>query len=138
MGGYLGRVFAFAQPERVRRLVQIGSEFGLVRGWLLIWDPAAPGAGPVELGHHDKVWAVAALPDGRVVSGGGDRRAVVWDVTTRKEIAQISCPIYELAARRALSLTVAVTYSGGIPDPGDSVRSGWSGVRCWARCSSTL
>jgi WD40 repeat protein len=40
---------------------------------------------------------VAALPDGRVVSGGGDRRAVVWDVTTRKEIAQISCPVYELA-----------------------------------------
>jgi len=32
-----------------------------------------------------------------VVSGGGDRRAVVWDVTTRKEIAQISCPVYELA-----------------------------------------
>jgi hypothetical protein len=40
---------------------------------------------------------VAALLDGRVVSGGGDRRAVVWDVTTRKEIAQISCPVYELA-----------------------------------------
>src|SRR5512140_1481215 len=70
-------------------LYRSGSEFGLVRGWLLIWDPAAPGAGPVELGHHDKVWAVAALLDGRVVSGGGDRRAVVWDVTTRKEIAQI-------------------------------------------------
>ena len=29
MGGYLGCVYALAQPERVRRLVQIGSEFGL-------------------------------------------------------------------------------------------------------------
>jgi pimeloyl-ACP methyl ester carboxylesterase len=32
MGGYLGCVYALAQPERVRRLVQIGSEFGLLYG----------------------------------------------------------------------------------------------------------
>ena len=32
MGGYLGCVFALAHPERVRRLVQVGSEFGLVSG----------------------------------------------------------------------------------------------------------
>ena len=78
----------------------------------MIWDPAAPGAGPVELGHRDKVWAVAALPDGRVVSGGGDRRAVVWDVTTRKEIAQISCPVYELAIGplRTSESTLVIAY----------------------------
>jgi WD40 repeat protein len=33
-----------------------------------------------ELGRHDgSVNAVAVLPDGRVVSGGNDRRVLVWD-----------------------------------------------------------
>jgi WD40 repeat protein len=34
----------------------------------------------VELGGHDgSVWALGVLPDGRVVSGGGDGRIRVWD-----------------------------------------------------------
>jgi WD40 repeat protein len=33
-----------------------------------------------ELGRHDdQLWAVAVLPDGRVVTGGDDRRVLVWD-----------------------------------------------------------
>lgn len=57
-------------------------------GRVLVWDPAAPGTGPVELGrHHDpepgrvdsQVGAVAVLPDGRVVTGGRDGRVLVWD-----------------------------------------------------------
>ena len=41
-------------------------------GRVLVWDPAEPGAGPVELGRHEGgVSAVAVLPDGRVVTGGG-------------------------------------------------------------------
>ena len=58
-------------------------------GRMLMWDPARPGAGPVELGRHDgEVAAAAALPDGRVVSGSGGRggvlsrddgRVLMWD-----------------------------------------------------------
>ena len=74
------------------------------------WSPAAttggcwcgtrprPGAGPVELGRHDgAVGAVAVLPDGRVVTGGRDGRVLVWDVTTRTEIAQLGCSVTALA-----------------------------------------
>ena len=67
-------------------------------GRVLVWDPAAPGTGPVELGRHDdSVWAVAVLPDGRVVSGGIDERVLIWDVTTQSEIAQVHCPVESLA-----------------------------------------
>ena len=46
-----------------------------VGGRVLVWDPAEPGAGPVELGRHEGgVKAVAVLPDGRVVTGGSVRR----------------------------------------------------------------
>ena len=50
-------------------------------GRVLVWDPADPGTGPVELGHCDgEVAAMAVLPDGRVVSAGGDSgRVLVWD-----------------------------------------------------------
>jgi WD40 repeat protein len=48
---------------------------------VLVWDPATPEVGPVELGHHDgPVRAVAVLPDGRVPGGGG--RVLVWDPAT--------------------------------------------------------
>ena len=51
-------------------------------GRVLVWDPAEPGTGPVELGRHGGrgVWAVAVLPDGRVVTGASDDgRVLVWD-----------------------------------------------------------
>ena len=48
-------------------------------GRVLVWDPAEPGAGPVELGRHEGgVRAVAVLPDGRVVTGGGDAAGGCW------------------------------------------------------------
>ena len=67
---------------------------------VLVWDPAEPGTGPVELGRHEGamvevgvlpdgrvefgpdafgVGAVAVLPDGRVVTGGRGDRVLVWD-----------------------------------------------------------
>jgi len=47
---------------------------------VLLWDAAKPGSRPVELGRGDReVGAVAALPDGRVVSAGRDGRVLLWD-----------------------------------------------------------
>ena len=38
----------------------------------MAWDPAVPGAAPVEVGRHDsEILALAVLPDGRVAIGGG-------------------------------------------------------------------
>jgi pimeloyl-ACP methyl ester carboxylesterase len=55
MGGYLGCVFALAHPERVRRLVQIGSEFGLVSGAPTFFRVlATPGLGTFILSHQPK------------------------------------------------------------------------------------
>jgi WD40 repeat protein len=45
---------------------------------VLLWDPAAPGRPPVQLGGHPFVSGLAVLPGGRVLSfGGGLLR--VWD-----------------------------------------------------------
>jgi WD40 repeat protein len=69
---------------------------------VLVWDPAAPGADPIELGRHDEwVQAVAVLPDGRVVSGGGDRRVLIWNVTTQTQVVQLDCSVTGLAAGQA-------------------------------------
>ena len=37
------------------------------------------------------------IADGRVVSGGDDRRVRVWDVSTRAEVAQLGCSVTSLA-----------------------------------------
>ncbi len=74
---------------------------GGLDGRVLMWDPAHPRAHPAELGRHeaaklgrdesaeldgDDEWrqdywveAMAALTDGRVVSGGIDGRVLMWD-----------------------------------------------------------
>ena len=55
MGGYLGCVFALAQPLRVRRLVQIESVFGLVDGAPALFRLlATPGLGTFMLSRRPK------------------------------------------------------------------------------------
>jgi pimeloyl-ACP methyl ester carboxylesterase len=55
MGGYLGCVYALAQPERVRRLVQIGSEFGVVSGAPMFFRIlATPGLGTFIMSRQPK------------------------------------------------------------------------------------
>ena len=65
---------------------------------VLVWDPAEPGAGPVELGRHEGgVRAVAVLPDGRVVTGGDDDRVRLWDVQSSSPGTLLACSAYALA-----------------------------------------
>jgi hypothetical protein len=45
--------------------------------------------------------ALAVLPDGRVVSGGNDRRVLIWNATTRRQVAQLGCSVIELATAQA-------------------------------------
>jgi WD40 repeat protein len=81
------------------RVVSCGAP-GWADGRVLVWDPARAGRRPVEICRHGgPVRAVAALPDGRVVSGGGrdDQLVLVWDVTTRTEIARLGCSVTTLA-----------------------------------------
>jgi WD40 repeat protein len=76
LGRHDGPVWAVAAADG--RVVTGGDD-----GRLLVWDPASPGANPVELGHCDHaVRAVAVLADGRVVTGGDDGRVLVWDPAT--------------------------------------------------------
>lgn len=58
----------------------------VVADWrrVLLWDPAAPESETV-LGEHPDVRVVAALPDGRVVSGGSDAWIRLWDTSTPLE-----------------------------------------------------
>jgi hypothetical protein len=49
---------------------------------VLIWDPTNPSVEPRHLGtYNSTAWAVAALPDGRIVSADNDERVLVWDPT---------------------------------------------------------
>jgi WD40 repeat protein len=69
---------AFAVAVLPDGRVAIGSESR--DGRMLLWDAAEPGAAPLELGRHESgVSAVAALPDGGVISGGRDGRVLLWD-----------------------------------------------------------
>ena len=67
-------------------------------GRVLVWDPAEPGAGPVELGRHaGGVGAVAVLPDGRVVTGGDDDRVRLWNVQSNSPGTLLACSAHALA-----------------------------------------
>jgi hypothetical protein len=65
---------------------------------VLVWDPADPGAGPVELGRHSvrALLVLAVLPDGRVASGGEDG-VLVWDMQNGTARSFIACSAYAFA-----------------------------------------
>jgi WD40 repeat protein len=44
-----------------------------------IWDPEQPEKAIVFEGHAGTVWSLAALPDGRVASGGQDNTVRIWN-----------------------------------------------------------
>ena len=76
---------------------------------VLVWNPAAPGDVPVELGRHDSaVRAVAVLPDGRVVTGGDDRRVLLWNPRTRTQCAESRLSSWEVSAIATSSRTAVI------------------------------
>ena len=87
-------------------------------GRVLVWDPAEPGAGPVELGRHEfgGVRVVAVLPDGRVVTGAGDGRVLVWDP------AEPGAGPVELGRHEGGVVAVAVLPDGRVVTGGGGAR----------------
>jgi WD40 repeat protein len=87
-------------------------------GLIPIWTTRrASRALSVELGHHDDwVRALAVLPDGRVVSGGHDRRVLVWD-PDRPGIGPV-----ELGRHDGSVITVAVLSDGRVVSGGADPR----------------
>jgi WD40 repeat protein len=87
---------------------------------VLVWDPAEPGARPVEVGRHvDRVKAVAVLPDGRVVTGSYDDRVWLWNVQNTSPGTMLACSAYALAT--SLSQSGARLFIGHAE----------SGISCW-------
>ena len=109
-GGAAGRAGGHRRRRRRRRV--------------LVWDPAEPGAGPVELGRHEGgVGAVAVLPDGRVVTGGGDGRVLVWDP------AEPGAGPVELGRHEGGVGAVAVLPDGRVVTGGGTTAGCWCGTR---------
>jgi hypothetical protein len=60
-----------------------------------VWDPGGKAAPVVLAGHKGRVTALAALPDGRLASGSGEKVVRTW------EILSIPQALVDLAMRRA-------------------------------------
>ena len=57
---------------------------------------------------------VAVLPDGRVIIGGGGHRVLLWDPTTRSQLAEIQLSIEMISATATGPKTavIAIAQSG--------------------------
>jgi hypothetical protein len=82
--------------DNIRSRLQSRPGPGLVPRWT---TRRASRALSGELGRHDgAVRAVAVLADGRVVTGGTDRRVLTWDpVRASTEVIQLGCSLIALA-----------------------------------------
>jgi WD40 repeat protein len=62
-------------------------------GWpdntIRLWDLTSGTETACLAGHSGQVNALAALPDGRLVSGSGDRTIRLWDLTSGAETARL-------------------------------------------------
>jgi hypothetical protein len=98
--------------------VVTGSD-GFSGGRVLVWDPAEPGTGPVELGRHGRgVGAMAVLADGQVVTGGDDL-VRLRNVQSSSPGTLLACSAYALAT--SLSPFGARLFIGHI----------MGGISCW-------
>jgi hypothetical protein len=100
-----------ASDLRGRLRSQPGS--GLIPIWTTRRTSRALSA---ELGRHDDlVLAVAVLLDGRVVSGGSDRRVLVWD-PARPESGPVELGRHDDSVRAVAVLPDGRVVSGGLDD----------------------
>ena len=131
---------AFAADCRTRLLAS--DDPGPVLQWT---TRRASSALVLELGRHgDPVRAVAALPDGRVASGGGDGRVLIWDpADPGADPAELGRHDYGVFAVAALpDGRVATGGYGGVlvSDPADpgparpSSAATTAGCWRWRRC----
>jgi WD40 repeat protein len=69
-----------------------GAQFATVGrdGRLALWDRAtgAPKSAPEET--HFRLWSVAFSPDGQTIAAGGDSVLLLWDVSARQWLAQVT------------------------------------------------
>ncbi len=103
-GGWDGRVlvWSFPEGELLRELPRAWS--GEVRvAWqktdllvgarptLELWNVASSAAPLVLAGHSDPITDLAALPDGRVVSGSNDTTVRIWPIDGRPIASELEC-----------------------------------------------
>lgn len=76
---------------------------------------SAPGSatGPHLVGHVDRIRAIAQFPDGRILSGGDDKKIIVWDPVTYK-------PLYELLGHTSTVLAIRPLAHGQLASSSDN------------------
>jgi len=92
--------------------------------WL--WDVATRVCVGVLEGHTDNVWALAALPDGRLASGSVDETTRVWDTRPAAGAVGIDTRVMVLEGHECAVVALQ-------PLPGGRLASGsWdNSLRLW-------
>jgi WD40 repeat protein len=103
-----GTIYAMALSPNGRWLAAAGSMKvpGQTGSVIRLYDFATSNLAGLLQGHTESVFALAFSPDGsRLISGGFDRRAIIWDVERRT-------PIHRLEGHRDQIYAVAFTPDG--------------------------
>jgi len=88
---------------------------------ILIFDPAAPRRGPLELSRDTKVGGLAPLTNGLVLTGGDDGRLLAWDPAApdrgAAELARHKSPIWEVTVLADARVIIIGATDGCLATP---------------------